>query len=134
MTTSPAALARQLHAALEAGADGDRLRDLFAEDATTVERPNLLKPAGATADLATMLAASTAGAELLREQRYDLHDVIEQGDTAALRLTWTGVVARDTGPFAAGQQLTAHIAQFVTARAGKIASIETYDCYEPFGS
>lgn len=132
MPTSPAALARELHAALEEGAHGDQLRELFTDDATTIERPNLIKPAGAISDLHQMLAASTAGADLLREQRYDVHDIIEQGDTAVLRVTWTGVIARDVGPFTAGQELTAHIAQFVTARAGRIASIETYDCYQPF--
>ena len=36
------------------------------------------------------------------------------------------------GPFAAGRQLTAHVAQFVTVRDQKITSVETYDCYEPF--
>jgi hypothetical protein len=32
----------------------------------------------------------------------------------------------------AGQQLRAHIAQFVSTRDGRISKIETYDCYEPF--
>lgn len=48
------------------------------------------------------------------------------------RLRWTGTVAKDVGPLKAGQQLVAHIAQFVEVADGRIASIETYDCYEPF--
>ncbi len=127
-----AAALRRLHAALEAGAHGEELRDLFTEDAVTVERPNLLNPGGAETPLEKMLAASSAGAGLLERQRYDVADIVERGDTAAVRLTWTGVIARDAGPFRAGQMLTAHIAQFATVRDGRIASIETYDCYEPF--
>ena len=130
---SPTDLARQLHAALERGAHGDELRDLFTDDAITLEHPNQLKPSGATADLATMLAASAAGASLLATQRYEIRDAIEQGDTAAIRLEWRGVIAQDAGPFRAGQELVAHIAQFVSARDGRIAAIETFDCYEPFG-
>ena len=42
-------------------------------------------------------------------------------------------MARDVGLFRAGQELVAHIAQFVRVRDGRVASIETYDCYEPFG-
>ena len=64
----------------------------------TVERPNLIKPAGATAGL-----------------------------------TWRGRIAGDVGPFREGQELTAHIAQFIETRDGRVARIETYDCYEPFG-
>ena len=49
-----------------------------------------------------------------------------------MRLTWSGTVCADVGAFAAGQQLTAHIAQFITVRDGRISAIATYDCYEPF--
>jgi pimeloyl-ACP methyl ester carboxylesterase len=51
-----------------------------------------------------------------------------------LRLTWTGEIAREAGAFRQGQKLTAHIAQFIETRGERIARIETFDCYEPFGS
>ena len=38
----------------------------------------------------------------------------------------------DMDPAPSGQELTAHIAQFIELKDGRIASIETYDCYEPF--
>jgi len=132
MDLSPIAIARALHTALEAGEHGEALRSLFTDDAVTLERPNLVKPAGATSPLEQMLRASTAGAGLLCKQSYAVHSALEQGALAVLRLTWTGEIARDVGPFHAGQQLTAHIAQFVDTRDGRIARIETYDCYEPF--
>jgi ketosteroid isomerase-like protein len=129
---SPLTVARALHAALEAGKHGLELRQLFTDDCTTLEHPNLIKPRGGSADLDHMLAASSAGADLLAKQNYGVRSAIEHGDMAILRLVWTGVIARAAGPFRAGQVLTAHIAQFIRVRDGKVASIETYDCYEPF--
>lgn len=127
-------LTRELHAAIESGAHGDALAHLFTDDVITVERPNAISPTGRTVDGEQMRAASTAGAGLLSAQRYDVWSAQAVDDTAIVRLTWTGTVARDAGPFTAGQVLTAHIAQFVTARDGRICRIETYDCYEPFGA
>ncbi len=132
MHTSPITIARALHAALEAGTHGEGLRPLFTDDAVTVEHPNLIKPRGAITELNAMLEASTAGAGLLSMQKYEVHSAIEQGPLAIFRLTWTGEVARDIGPFRKGQLLTAHIAQFIETRDGRVARIETFDCYEPF--
>lgn len=128
----PAAIVQRLHTALEAGAHGEELRDHFTADAVTIERPNLIKPNGATTPLEGMLANSAAGVGMLREQRYEVNDIVETGDTAIVRLTWTGVIRQAIGPFAEGQILTAHVAQFVRVQDDRIASIETYDCYEPF--
>lgn len=132
MDTSPLAIARALHAALEAGKHGAELRALFTDDATTLEHPNLIKPRGGRATLDQMLKASSAGVGLLSQQTYGVRSAIEHGNTAILRLTWTGVIAHDAGPFRAGQTLTAQIAQFIETRDGRVASIETFDCYEPF--
>jgi len=132
MNQSPIAVARALHEALEAGVHGRALEEFFTPDANTVERPNLIKPRGALIALEQIMANSTAGAGLLAQQRYQLVDAVAHDDLAILRLLWTGTVAHDVGPFRAGQQLTAHIAQFVTTRDGRISKIETYDCYEPF--
>ena len=121
-----------LHRALEAGRSGDELRQYFTADAVTLEHPNLIKPAGARITLEQMLAASNAGAGLLSSQKYDVRSTLQAGDTTIVRLTWTGVIARDAGSFRAGDRLVAHIAQFVETRDGLISSIETFDCYEPF--
>ena len=132
MSSSPIEIARALHAALEAGAHGEALKPYLTDDVRTIEHPNLIKPRGGTAGLEQMLAASSAGAGLLARQTYAVRSAIEVGSTAILRLTWTGVIARAVGPFHEGQALIAHIAQFIETRDGRVASIETFDCYEPF--
>ncbi len=121
----PITAATSLHRALEAGISGQELREHFTSDAVTVEHPNLVKPNGARTTLDEMLAASEKGAALLSSQRYDVHSALAAGDTAILRLTWTGVLRN-------GDEITAHIAQFVETRDGLISSIETFDCYRPF--
>lgn len=132
MPASPLELARALHRALEAGKSGAELRALFTDDARTVEHPNLIKPKGAATPLDRMLIASEAGAKLLAKQTYEVRHATEHGSLAICRLTWTGVIAESIGSFQKGQRLTAHIAQFIETRDGRIASIETFDCYEPF--
>jgi hypothetical protein len=49
----------------------------------------------------------------------------------AVRAEWRGRLAVDAGPHAAGSELTAHIASFVTVDGGLIRQHETFDCYEP---
>jgi len=130
--TTPLDLVHALHRALEAGQSGAELRALFTEDAKTLEHPNSIKPTGAVSPLERMLAASEAGKRLLSRQTYAVQHELEHGNLVVCRLTWTGVIAESAGPFRAGQVLTAHIAQFIETRDGRIASIETFDCYEPF--
>ncbi|QDZ10495.1 hypothetical protein [Devosia ginsengisoli] len=65
-------------------------------------------------------------------QRYELVDAVELGDLAILRVLWAAEIAADAGPFRAGQELRAHIAQFITTEGELISRIETFDCYEPF--
>lgn len=130
---SPIETAQALHGALQAGYHSDELKGLLTDDVTFTEYPNLIKPAGATTGLSSILAASRAGARLLSTQLYDVHHAVASGNTAILRLTWSGTVRDAAGPFAAGQRLTAHIAQFMTVRNGRVAAIASYDCYEPFG-
>lgn len=132
--TDPAAIVRSFYHAIEAGCHGDQLAEFLSIDARTIEHPNVLAPQGRVSDRTAMLANSTAGAGLLSRQRYDVRSLADIDGTVAVRLTWTGVIANDAGPFEAGQILTAHIAQFIRVGGGKIAEIETYDCYEPFAT
>lgn len=125
--------ARALHAALEAGHHGEALRPLFTPDAVVVTHPNLVSPRGHTSDVDGLVASSTAGARLLAGQTYAVRDAIVHEDTVVVRVTWRATVAADAGPYRAGQALTAEVAQFFTIRDGRIARLETFDCFAPLG-
>ncbi|MET0715422.1 MAG: nuclear transport factor 2 family protein [Mycetocola sp.] len=121
-----------LHQALEAGEHGAALAAHFTDDAITVEHPNLIAPRGGRHDLPAVLAGSELGAALLSDQQYRIHSIDEVNTMVVARLTWTGTIRATTGPFKGGQQIVAHIAQFATVRDGRIAHLETFDCYEPW--
>ena len=137
MTSAPhesanVAAALALPRALEQGVHGEVLRSLYTPDAISIEYPNAVSPHGGTHGVDHIIAASDAGATLMRSQRYDIRDVVEVGDLVIFRYVWTGVVGVDRGAFTAGQEIVAHIAAFATISDGRIARFETYDCYEPF--
>jgi ketosteroid isomerase-like protein len=112
----------------------DDLRSVLAADVTVTEHPNALIPTGARRDLAQTLEGFRRGKALLREQVFDVHDVIAAGDRAAARVTWRGVVGTSAGPFREGQRLVAHVAAMLTVRDGTVVEHETFDCYEPFST
>jgi ketosteroid isomerase-like protein len=96
-----------------------------------VEHPNALNPKGTSRDRDGVLAAFAAGKQLLSEQAFDVRELVADGDRVAVRAEWRGRLAVDAGPLAAGSELTAHIASFVTVADGLIRQHETFDCYEP---
>ncbi len=92
-----------------------------------------IPPTGSRRPLADMLAASEQGAGLLSAQSYDVVSYLEQGDTAAVQLTWRDTLAVSMGSVPAGFELVAHVGAFyVFASDGRIARQSSYDCYEPF--
>jgi ketosteroid isomerase-like protein len=132
MNKTPITIAHDLYTALETGQFGESLNQFVHADAVFMEYPNAITPHGAARDPQQMKEGSQRGAQLLAWQRYEVRDAIEHGDTAIMRVTWTAEVGRDVGPFRVGQKLTAHLAQFIQCRDGRIARLETFDCYEPF--
>jgi ketosteroid isomerase-like protein len=125
-------LARRYIAAIEWGATGEALAAFFTPDVVVTELPNRLKPAGARSDLPTLLAAAERGRAMMRDQRYRVVSAMADGDRVALEIDWTGTVAVDVGPLAAGTEMRDHVAVFLEIRDGRIAAQRHYDCYEAF--
>src|SRR3954462_9331953 len=116
-----------LHDFFDAAArlDDTAMASLMHPEARISELPNAINREGTERDVAQALAAFARGRGMLASQTYDVHQVIEAGDTIAARATWRGTLA------ATGQELTAHIATFTQVRDGRIFRHATYDCYEP---
>jgi ketosteroid isomerase-like protein len=124
-------LLRNLYAAISSGDTGQRLAAFFHPDAEQVEYPSLMRPQGHRRSLAEILEGSKAGAKMIRNQTFDVHDVVEQGQQAAVQLTWTATLAVDAGPLRAGSQLVSHVAAFYDFRDGLVLRQSSYDCYDP---
>ena len=126
------ALAREYLAALEKGEAGEQLRRFFTADFEQIEYPNALNPKGQRSDLAHALERSEKGKHVLRSQRLDVRRVVPAGDSVALEVEWTGVLAIDIASPKSGQEMRANFAVFLDFRGGRIARQRNYDCFQPF--
>jgi len=130
MSASRIELAKRYLRALEAGAVGDELAAFFTADVVQEEFPNRLVPAGARRDLTALLDGAVRGQKVMRAQRFELLAAVENGDTVALEVQWTGTVAVALGSLPAGGQMRARFAVFLEFRGDKIARQRNYDCFD----
>jgi hypothetical protein len=112
-------------------APADAFAALLAPGYVLVEHPNALRPAGRVATREEALGSLVAGRSLLAAQQLDVHELVAEGETVAVRATWRGVLATDFPGLPAGAGLRAEVAQFLTVRDGLLVRQETFDCYEP---
>ena len=116
--------------AIADGATGDRLAAFFTPDALQVELPNRLNPNGGRSDLPTLLQRAEQGQALLREQRYDVLNVVADGGRLAVEADWSATLAVPVGTLPAGAAMRAHFAMFFEMRDGLIHRQRNYDCFE----
>src|SRR4029079_13210464 len=80
-------------------------------EAEVIEHPNRLNPTGKIYDRAAILAAGERGAALMAGQRYDVREMIIDGERAAVTMLWVGEL-RD------GRTMRAQICSIIELRAG----------------
>jgi ketosteroid isomerase-like protein len=119
-------------AALEAGAVGAQLAAFYTDDVVQEEFPNRLLPTGARRDLAALLEGAERGQKVMQRQQFELLRAVEDGDTVALELQWTGTLAIPMGSLPVGGAMRARFAVFLEFRGDKIARQHNYDCFDPW--
>ena len=135
MTSNVADVVRQYFAVVsDLDSTEEQLGAVVHPEARFVEHPNPVVPQGAVRDVAQSLAGFQAGKALLSSQAIQIHEILVDGERAAVRSTWRGTVGKEAGPFRAGTTLEAHMAGWLTVREGRVLDHETFDCYEPFGT
>lgn len=125
-------LARQYIAILQAGNDAEALQRRLHPALEQEEFPNALFPRGQRRDLAGIVASFERGRGLVADQRYEIVNVIANGEQVVLELVWNGTMSVDAGPLRAGQVLRARFAAVLEFRDGLIFRQRNYDCYDPF--
>jgi ketosteroid isomerase-like protein len=127
-------LAREYLRAVESMGPPENVARFYSSEIEFYEFPNRIAPNGRVRTRADLQAAYGQGQKLLSSQRYDVKRVIEDGDEVAVELEWTGVLAVPVAAMnlAAGHEMKAFVAMFLTFRDGKILSQRNYDCYPPF--
>jgi ketosteroid isomerase-like protein len=132
MSTSNAERARQYLAAVASLESAEQVSEFFASDGVFQEFPNRIAPNGRVRHAADLRTAFEQGRKILKSQSYAIQNIVEAGDEVAIELVWTGVLASAVLNLAAGTEMKAFVAIFLTFRDGKIVSQRNYDCYPPF--
>ena len=87
---------------------------------------------GARRDLAAILEGAERGQKVISAQSYEIRNAVEQGNSVALEVLWTGTLAIPFGSLAVGDKMRAHFAVFIELRDGKIVAQRNYDCFDPW--
>jgi ketosteroid isomerase-like protein len=124
-----AVIERYLTLIADPTADPAAIGELLDPEARFIEHPNLFSPRGSERDRAQVLASLKQGRVLVHEQRFDVIDHLVAGDTIATRAVWTGTLAVEAPPFAAGARLRADSSMYFDVRDGRIVRQENYDCF-----
>jgi ketosteroid isomerase-like protein len=98
-------------------------------DVVNVEHPNKLLPGGRRYDLAAIRAAGERGKAAMASERYEIRQMIIDGNRAAVQIEWTGTLAIAAGPLPAGHVMRAQICSIIELRDGKVWRQEQYDCF-----
>ncbi|PYV55684.1 MAG: nuclear transport factor 2 family protein [Acidobacteria bacterium] len=118
--------------ALEGGATGDALARFFAPDVVISEMPNRIAAGGSESNLAKALQAAERGQQLFKLQKYDIVNILGEGDKVALEINWLGITAIDFQNLPGNSEIRNHVAVFLYFRNGRIARQRHYDCFEPW--
>ncbi len=103
--------------------DLDAVARLLHPDASVVEHPNKISPAGKTYDKAALRAAGERGKAVMTSERYEIRSMIVEGPRAAVSIAWTGTLAN-------GATMRAQICSVIEVRDELIYRQEQYDCFE----
>jgi ketosteroid isomerase-like protein len=109
--------------------DTEAVDRLLHPEVQLTEHPNRVSPAGMRVDLAGMRAAGERGRKLMASERYEIRQMIVEGNRAAVQLTWSGTLAVAAGPLPAGHVMRAEICSILELKDGKVWRQEQYDCF-----
>lgn len=121
---------RRYFQSLEEGEGGEALRTFFTEDAQLCEYPNRFVPALAKRGLSEILAGAERGQQLMAEQHYEVRNAVAFGDSIALEVDFRARLRVPFEEYAAGEEMRASMAVFLTFRDGRICAQRNYDCFD----
>jgi ketosteroid isomerase-like protein len=107
----------------------DEVAGYLHPDVVNVEHPNKLSPTGRRYDLAEIRAAGERGAAVMASERYEVRQMIVEGNRAAVQIDWSGTLAIAAGALPAGHVMRAQICSIIELRDGKVWRQEQYDCF-----
>ncbi len=131
-TASHVDTARRYLQALERGAPFAELAEYLHAEVRQIEYPNRLVPAGASRSFADLAASRARGLTVVRDERYEIRQLIAEGDAVAVRLSWSATPNVPIGKTPPGGSMSAEFAIFLRFRDDKIVEQHNYDCFREF--
>jgi ketosteroid isomerase-like protein len=125
-------IARTYLSAIETGETEEFLARFVSPEIEHQEFPNRLNSRGAVSGLRAMKAAAERGRKVIASQRYEVRNIVEEGDRLALEVDWTGILAIPFESIPVGGTMRAHFAMFLDLKDGRIVRQRNYDCFEPW--
>ncbi len=125
-------LTRGYFAALEQGATGEKLAAYYHADVVQEEFPNQLAPTGAQRNLNEILAAAERGQQAISGHRYQILNMIVDGNRAAVEFAWSGTLVVSVGKLSPGTIVRGRFASFLEFQDGRIIAQRSYDCFDPW--
>lgn len=124
---------RAFFGAISNGASEGELGAFYAPDVVQEEFPNRFLPHGATRGLEELQQAAARGKKAMASQRFEILNLIADGDTVVVESSWEGTLAVPIGEATpAGTVMRARFAQVFEFRDGLIAAQRNYDCFYPW--
>jgi ketosteroid isomerase-like protein len=102
--------------------DTERVATFLHPEVENLEHPNKIVPAGRRYDRDAMRAAGERGKAVMASERYEIRQMIVEGDRAAVLIRWSGTVHD-------GPTMRAEICSIIELRDGKVWRQEQYDCF-----
>ena len=118
--------------AISSNVSVEELLRFFSPDVVLEEMPNRLKPQGGQCSLAEMRRSYERGQQIMASQQYEVQSSVEDGDTVAIEIIWTGRLAVAVGHLPPGAEMRARCAIFFEFQDGKILRQRNYDCFDAF--
>jgi ketosteroid isomerase-like protein len=110
--------------------DLDRVAGFLHPEVENVEHPNRLNPKGKRYDRAAMREAGERGKSIMASERFEVRQMIVEGDRAAVLIAWSGTLSMAVGPLPAGHVMRAQICSIIELRDGLVWRQQQYDCFE----
>ena len=72
------------------------------------------------------------GKAILREERYEVLEAVAAGETVAMQVRWTGVLAVPVAALQPGDSMICESGIFLRFSGGRVVEQHNYDCFEDF--
>ncbi|CAM3055476.1 SnoaL-like domain protein [Arthrobacter ulcerisalmonis] len=114
---------------LEAGGGAAEIRPYLADDFELVEAPHLLAPEGSRRSLTDVLSGADQSAEVVSDQRFEIHRTTVEGSRVVVEADWSATVKMDLRYWDRGERIRATTCSVFDLQKGRIARQASYDCY-----